>query len=86
MKATASMSRYGYPVARFDPRTLTVGRREVVADAIIWDAEYGAYRAIGHYAKKDGTAGRAIAKPIMWWSEVPADIREAIRAVDPTAG
>lgn len=81
LNLTASMSRYGYPVAEFSETTLTVSRRAVVASAVIWDAEYGAFRVIGHYAKKDGTAGAQIAKPLAFGSEIPSDVREAIKAL-----
>lgn len=75
---TASTSRYGYPIAEFEPAPLTVANRVVIATAVIWDAEYNHFRAIGHYAKKDGTAGFQVAKPLMGRGEVPADMRAAL--------
>ena len=75
---SASMSRYGYPLATLEPVTLTIARRPVVVHAILWDAEYGHYRASGFYAKKDGTAGRQVAKPLMSRAEVPADVLDAL--------
>lgn len=83
---SASMSRYGYPIARFDPTPITVGQRTVIADTIIWDAEYGHYRAGGFYAKKDGTAGSQIAKPIMGGREVPDNVRAALATVPGAPG
>jgi hypothetical protein len=78
---TATMSPYGYPIARFDAVTLTISRRPVVVDCIIWDAEYGHFRAIGRYAKKDGTAGAQIAKPLMFRGEVPEAVLDALAKV-----
>lgn len=69
-----SLSPYGYPIAEFSPTALTIGRRVVIVSSIIWDADYGYYRAIGNYAKKDGTRSAQIAKPIMAVSEVPSQI------------
>lgn len=83
---SASMSRYGYPIASFDPTPITVGQRTVIADSIIWDAEYGAYRAIGRYAKKDGTASAQIAKPLMGGGEVPDNVRTALATVPGAPG
>lgn len=76
---TASLSPYGYPVAKFEERTFTIARRDVIADTVIWDAEYGAFRVIGHYAKKDGTAGAQIAKPLAFAYELPAEIVAALK-------
>jgi hypothetical protein len=76
---TASVSRYGYPIATFNETTLFISRRNVVAESVIWDAEYSAYRVIGWYAKKDGTRGAQIAKPIAFACELPSDIVEALR-------
>jgi hypothetical protein len=75
----AGISRYGYPVVDFDETTLVISRRNVVAKSVIWDAEYSAYRVIGWYAKKDGTCGAQIAKPLAFSGELPADIVEALR-------
>lgn len=74
----AAMSPYGYPVARFEPLTLTIARRPVVVDAIIWDEEYGHFRACGFYAKRDGSAGRQVARPLMGRGEVPSDVLDAL--------
>ncbi len=78
---TASVSHYGYPTVNFEERTLTISRRAVIANSVIWDAEYGAFRVSGHYAKKDGTAGAQIAKPLAFESELPADIVAALKAL-----
>lgn len=74
----AGQSPYGYPLASFDDAAIVVSGRVVIANAILWDAEYGHYRASGWYAKKDGTRGRQIAKPLMFLPEVPTAILEAL--------
>ena len=76
---TATVSRYGWPIANFDQTTLVISRRGVVTDTVIWDAEYGAYRVIGWYAKKDGSRGNQVAKPIAFARELPQDILDALR-------
>lgn len=78
---SAYMSRYGYPIAEMEPTTLMVAGRAVIVGSIIWDEEYAAYRGIGHYAKKDGTAGHQIAKPLMFALEVPPAVRDALDRV-----
>jgi hypothetical protein len=74
----AYMSPYGYPLATFTPRPITVGRRVVIATAVLWDDDYGRYRVIGHYARQDGTKGGQTAKALAGAAEVPADIRDAL--------
>lgn len=81
MTTTAYIGYYGYPVADLDEQPIQIGRRTVIANRIFWDAEYDSYRAVGFYAKKDGTAGQRYAKPCMATSEVPADILEALEAL-----
>lgn len=81
MTATAHIGYYGYPVADLNEQPIQIGRRTVIVNRIFWDAEYDTYRAVGFYAKKDGTAGKQYAKPVMATSDVPADILEALEAL-----
>lgn len=83
---TASISRYGYPVAEFDETTLVIARRSVIAKSVIWDAEYSAFRVIGWYAKKDGSRGAQIAKPLAFAAELPDYILDALRPLISKAG
>ena len=77
----AHMSHYGYPVADLDGQPVEIKGRTVFVSSIYWDDEYESFRAIGFYAKKDGTAGKQYAKPWMSASEVPADVRTSLEAL-----
>lgn len=75
------MSHYGYPLARFDEVVLSVWGRDVYVDAIYWDAEYGCYFGSGHYARKDGSRGRRVAKPVMSAVSMPEAVLSALQAL-----
>ena len=75
------VSRYGYPIARFEEYVVEAWGRPVHLDAVYWDSEYAAYVGVGHYGKKDGSRGRQVAKPVLQYHSIPPGVKEAIDAL-----